>query len=113
MVINIGGKKKIRKSKKHHFKVEADLRVSVKREDGCIIVYCPELELSSYGETIEDAMKNFTEVLEIFFEDIIKRGTIEDVLRECGWHKVSSKPIPHWVPPAFIAEKKIPLAVTW
>lgn len=113
MVIRIGDKEIRRKVKKsQHFTIEAELKVTIKREDDCFIAYCPDLELSSYGDTIEEAQKHFSEVLQIFFEDIIERGTVEQVLEECGWKKMKSKPLPQWVPPAYVAEKAIPLTIS-
>lgn len=112
MVIRIGGKKEIRKSGRLCISIEADLRMQIKREDNCFVVYCPDLELSSYGDTVEEAQRNFCEVVAIFFDDIVKRGTVEEVLAECGWQRVNAKPHPKWVPPAFVAEKHLRLSIS-
>lgn len=112
MTINIGAGRKRKKVKgRHHCVISANLRVDIKREDSCYISYCPDLELSSFGETPEKALKNLGEVIEIFFEDIIQRDTLEEVLAECGWKRIPSKAVPQWVPPAHITEQYIPLSI--
>ena len=43
------------------------------------MAYTPALDLSTSGTTLEEAKKNFTEAVEIFFDEIVKMGTLEDV----------------------------------
>ena len=115
MVVSIGTKRiKIAKKSKRHFRIEASLSLRIKHEDDCYIAYCPELELSSYGCTIEEAQKNINEVVTIFFADIIRRDTVDEVLTECGWSKVESdeENIPKWVPPAYIVDHRLPISVS-
>ncbi len=38
------------------------------REDGGYVALCPELDIASQGETVEDASRNLREALELFFE---------------------------------------------
>jgi len=85
--------------------IETNVSISFYKEGRQFIAYCPALDLSSCGETFEEAKKNFTEALDIFFAETVKMGTLEDVLVECGWKKVS-RPKLHWKPPTrqFIAE---------
>lgn len=88
-----------------HLTVE--LNINLLKEDGVFVVYCPDLELSSHGDTVEEAKKNFTQVMDIFFEDVIARGTLDQVLEDCGWEKVTEDDTPRWIPPAIIARETL------
>jgi len=85
--------------------IETNLPISFYKEGRQFIAYCPALDLSSCGDTFAEAKKNLAEALDIFFAETVKMGTLEEVLIECGWKKVS-RPKLHWEPPTrqFIAE---------
>ncbi len=40
----------------------------IEREGDCYVALCPELDVASQGETIEDARKNLQEAVELFLE---------------------------------------------
>ncbi len=40
----------------------------IEREGNGYVALCPELDLASQGDTIEEARKNLLEALELFFE---------------------------------------------
>ncbi|MBD2579748.1 type II toxin-antitoxin system HicB family antitoxin [Oscillatoria sp. FACHB-1406] len=40
----------------------------IEREDDGYVSLCPELDIASQGETVEDARKNLIEAIELFFE---------------------------------------------
>jgi len=40
----------------------------IEREDGGYVALCPELDIASQGNTIEEARENLREALELFFE---------------------------------------------
>ncbi len=40
----------------------------IEREGDGYVALCPELDIASQGETIEEARKNLIEALELFFE---------------------------------------------
>jgi predicted RNase H-like HicB family nuclease len=84
------------------------------REKDVWVAYCRELDLSSCGDTFEQARQNLNEAIEGFFEACIKAGTLDQALAELGWkcrtpdnHLVecSELNIPKWTPPAFMIEK--------
>jgi len=54
------------------------------KEKKSFIAFSPALDLSTCGRTFEEAKTNFTEALDIFFEECIKMGTLNDVLESCG-----------------------------
>ncbi len=38
------------------------------REDGGFVALCPEVDVASQGDTVEEAKRNLTEAVELFFE---------------------------------------------
>jgi len=80
---------------------------------GKIVAFAPDLDLATSADTQEEARERFKEVLEIFLEETLTKGTLEEVLAECGWRKVS-RPKTHWVPPKtrVVGQEAIPIEVT-
>ena len=97
------------KVKKVHF--EVSLPVSILKEDKYFIAYSPVLDLSTSGKSFEEAKKRFGEVVQIFFEELLEKGTLEEVLSGLGWQKFKKE----WTPPIIVAHEsesfRIPLAV--
>ncbi|MGI9306076.1 MAG: type II toxin-antitoxin system HicB family antitoxin [Gammaproteobacteria bacterium] len=68
------------------------LRARVKKEKpGMYVSYCPSLDLYSQGETAKEARLNIIEAAELFIETCFDEGTLQDVLRECGFHYAGEK----------------------
>jgi len=44
------------------------LTAIIERENGGFVALCPELDIASQGNTIEEARENLREALELFFE---------------------------------------------
>ncbi len=42
------------------------------KEDKWYVAYCPELGVTSQGESLEEAQKNLQEAMELYLEDIPK-----------------------------------------
>jgi len=85
--------------------IETKLKVAFYKEGNQFIAYCPALDISTSGDTFEEAKKNFEELYDTFIAEILEMETFEEVLLECGWKKVK-KPKLHWKPPVrrFITE---------
>jgi predicted RNase H-like HicB family nuclease len=49
--------------------VDVRMTAAVTREDGWLVARCLEVEVTSQGRTIEDALSNLKEALELYFED--------------------------------------------
>jgi len=79
--------------------IEAKIPVLFFQEGKKVIAYSPALDLSSCGDTEQQARKRFGEAAVIFLTEIHKMGTIEEVLEECGWHKVPNQHT--WSPPIY------------
>ena len=59
-------------------------------EGNQVVAFSPALDLSTCGDTKEQARTRFIEAATIFFDEIIEMGTVDDVLTECGWKKRNS-----------------------
>jgi predicted RNase H-like HicB family nuclease len=86
-------------------KVRANLPVLFLKEEKMFVAYSPALDLSTCGDTYEEAQKNFEEALLIFFEEVIRYKTLHDVLTSLGWKETKNK----WVPPSYIGQVNVPL----
>ena len=85
--------------------LSAKLHVEIFKEDKLFVAYCPALDISTSAESLAEVRKMFAEMANIFLEEVIKMGTMDEVLSQCGWRKVS-RPKMHWEPPRrqFITE---------
>lgn len=75
------------------YSLKFNLPVSIIKEGNSFIAYTPALDLSTADDTYDGAKKRFEEIVDIFFEEIIKKGTLEDVLVGLGWQKNKLKSI--------------------
>lgn len=78
-----------------HTRIDLKIPVQFFKEGEIFVAYTPALDLSTSATTFEKVQKRFHEVVEIFFEEVIQQGTIDEVLANLGWQKVKSK----WNPP--------------
>jgi predicted RNase H-like HicB family nuclease len=93
--------------------IRGDIKVIFLEESRKIVAFAPALDLATSADTLEEARRRFEEILEIFFEETLEKGTLEEVLAECGWRKVS-RPRVHWVPPKtrFVAQEDVPVTIS-
>ena len=61
--------------------MKRQLTAIIEREGDGYVSLCPEFDIASQGETIEEARKNLQEALELFFESASNKE-IKDRLRE-------------------------------
>jgi hypothetical protein len=103
----------LRKMRDKIASIEAKIPVLFFQEGKKVVAYSPALDLSSCGDTEEQARKRFAEAAFIFLSEIHKMGTIGEVLEECGWHKVPDQNT--WAPPVYKScteeSVKIPVGV--
>jgi predicted RNase H-like HicB family nuclease len=99
--------KRIKKQKKQvpTVNVGANVMVLFLKEAEMFVAYSPVLDLSTCGQTFEEAQKNFEEAIQIFFEECIKSNTLDDVLTSLGWKSVKKE----WIPPSYIGQVNVPL----
>lgn len=81
------------------------------KEKSAFVAYSPALDLSTAGKTFASVKKRFTEAANLFFEEIIKKGTINEALEDLGWQKTKK----NWLPPQIISHEpetiQIPVSV--
>jgi predicted RNase H-like HicB family nuclease len=55
------------------------------KEGNMYVSYCPELDIASCGETIEQAKKNLKQTISITIQETQKMGTFDQFLQEAGF----------------------------
>ena len=62
-------------------------RADVFEEERQYVAVCPELSVSSFGDSIEGAQESLREAVEAFIEGCQSLGTLEEVLQEAGFRR--------------------------
>ncbi len=83
------------------------LPVSVLKEEGRYVAYTPALDLSTSGESEMQVKQRFGEAVRLFFEELVKMGTLDEVLSELGWKKLER----NWQPPEIVSQGSEPVSV--
>ncbi|MGA7877198.1 MAG: hypothetical protein WCA08_16185 [Desulfoferrobacter sp.] len=63
------------------------LTEEVWREGNMYVAYCPELDIPSCGETVDQARRNLQEAILINLEETKKMGTLDMFIEEAGLYK--------------------------
>ncbi len=94
----------------HVMKIITQLPVSIFKEGRYFVAYTPALDLSTSGKSYEEAKSRFREIVSIFFDELVKRGTLEEILTGLGWQKIKRQ----WEPPLIVSQEleKISLPVS-
>lgn len=88
-------------------RIKANIPVISMKEGDVFICYSPAFDLVAHGDSYEDATKSFAETLHLFVEEVTKKGTWPQVLREYGWQKSKSE----WTPPRIINQQNMPVEI--
>ncbi len=83
------------------FSLEFKIPVSIIREEKKYIAYTPALDLSTSGNSYEEVKKRFREAIDIFFEEIVEKGTLKEVLQDLGWRHLEAG----WSAPLVISQE--------
>lgn len=89
---------------------ELILTVVIKKEHGEYSSWCPELDIASQGDTLEEARKNLQEAVELHVETMVAGGDLNELLERVG---LTQKDLKKEVlmPESFSSSLGIPLAV--
>ena len=68
-----------------HIKFVMQVPFRIQHDEVGYIACCPPLDVVSQGETEKEAKKNLAEALQLFISSCYKRGTLDAVLKECGF----------------------------
>ncbi|MDO8136527.1 MAG: type II toxin-antitoxin system HicB family antitoxin [Candidatus Brocadiales bacterium] len=75
--------------------IHLEYRVEVFEEDGQYVALCPELNVSSFGDSVEEAKRALQEAVALFLEECESMGTLHEVLSEAGFTPDPDQPS-HW-----------------
>lgn len=71
-------------------------RVEIFKDGGQYVGLCPELGVSSFGDTEDGAEAALREAVQLFIEQCEEMGTLKEVLEEAGFEHVTA-PAERWV----------------
>jgi len=80
--------------------IQIDFDIIVFEENKTFVAYCPELDISSCGSSIEHAKAMLKTAVRLFLEEADKMGTLESILEEANYVKNKSG---KWLPPKLVA----------
>jgi predicted RNase H-like HicB family nuclease len=81
------------------------VRVEIFREGDVYVGLCSDLDVSSFGETIDEARKSVREAVEGFLEECEAMGTLAEVLEEAGFILKNG----NWLPRQPISAELVPV----
>lgn len=82
-------------------------RVEIFSEGDTFVALSPELNVSSFGDTIEEARTSLREALEAFVEECNRMGTLQEILEESGFFRSGDE----WKTRKPVAEEELALAL--
>ena len=86
--------------------IPIDYDMIVLKEADTYIAYCPELDISSCGDSVEKAREMLKTAVRLFVEEAEKMGTLRDILEESKYTRDAGG---RWVPPRLIATELVTL----
>lgn len=87
-----------------------ELPVAFIEEGDTVVAYTPALDLSTCGKNKKEASRMFKEAVQIFFNDLVQNGTVDEVLTGLNWKKDTAQDT--WIPPRISQESvgvKVPV----
>ena len=87
--------------------MKISVKIEIFKEGDIYVALAPELNVSSFGETIEEAQKSIKEAIEAFIEECQEMGTLEEVLEEAGFLKIGDI----WKPREPVLEHNLAVAI--
>jgi predicted RNase H-like HicB family nuclease len=94
----------VEKLNREKFMIPIDYDVIVFKEDETFVAYCPELDVSSCGKSVEHAKGMLNAAVRLFLEEAEKMGTLEDILDESKYRKDE---FGRWVAPRLVATEHV------
>lgn len=83
------------------------IKVEIFRENDVFVAVSPELNVSSFGETVEEARASLKEAIDAFLEECQAMGTLEDILEEAGFSRTNET----WTPRKPVLEDELSLSI--
>ncbi len=66
-------------------KFEFNLPAEVKKSGKLYVAKCPLLDVYSQGNNKKEALVHLIEAIQLFVESCFERGTLDQVMRDCGF----------------------------
>ena len=70
-----------------HLAIRTQIPVFYLKEGAFFVCYTPAFDLAASGETLEEAKKSFDVSYQLIIEEVVKDGSLEEVLQNYGWTK--------------------------
>lgn len=86
------------------FMIPIDYDMIVFKEEGTYVAYCPELDVSSCGNTVEHTKEMLKTAVRLLLEEAEKMDTLNDILEEARYRKDASG---RWQPPKLVATELV------
>jgi predicted RNase H-like HicB family nuclease len=77
------------------------------KEGGAFVAYVPALDVSSCGDTEEEARRNIRDAVRGFLEASAGLGSLEEILREAGYEPEGDG----WRPPELVAVDRLTMTI--
>lgn len=77
------------------FPLTIKISIDKRSKDAPFVAYTPEVDVASCGPTEEKARENLHEAVEIVFEEVEKKGKLDEFLEELGFQKEKQQ----WISP--------------
>ena len=87
--------------------IKSNIPIVYLKEGEIFICFSPAFDLVARGDSFEDAEKSFAASLRLFIEEVTRKGTWEEVLKEYGWTKLKKA----WSPPQIIGQGNKPIEI--
>lgn len=82
------------------------LKIEIFKEGDVYVAVSPQLNVSSFGETVEEARASLREAVAAFIEECQAMGTLDEVLEEAGFSRRNED----WEPRRLVLEDRISLS---
>ena len=69
----------------NRIRFELAVPAEVRKDGDRFVSFCPPLDVYSQGPSEEAALDNLAEALQLFVESCLARGTLDRVLKDCGF----------------------------
>ena len=87
------------------------LPCKLQKRKNWVLASCPVLDVTTQGETENKAKKNLSQALSLFLISCFERGTLDDVLKDCGFKSVQQgNRLKQMKPGNFI---NVPVPLSW
>ncbi|MBF0457742.1 MAG: hypothetical protein HQK99_07595 [Nitrospirae bacterium] len=84
--------------------VNIDYDMIVFKEGDAFIAYCPELDISSCGDSVEHSREMLKTAVKLFIDEAERMGTLGEILMECNYSKDDSG---KWIPSKILAAELV------